>query len=159
MLPKAFLFLYIFWSLSGCSIGEQNKRQNALLAEIEVMPIESIEGVDFYYQTKSLFPPSPASAKKYLLEVVLAFNKSYNIIQPNSDIWRETQNIKVTYKLIEKSTSKVIIGGSFSKMNSYSMNESLYSNIVLKQDSIAALARNAALEIRNRILMHLNKVN
>ena len=92
-----------------------------------------------------------------MLNTKLSFSNSYNVIQSNSDILRETQNINVTYQLIDKKDLKVLTYGTFSKMSSYSTNFSLYSNSVIRQDSMSDLAENAAEEVRNRLLMFFSK--
>jgi len=63
----------------------------------------------------------------------------------------------VTYQLIDKQSLKIINTGSFVKMDSYSVNSSLYSNAVLRQDAMSVLAENAAEEIRNRLVMFFIK--
>jgi len=127
------------------------------LTFVEITPMRTIEGTNFYNHLKSIFP----SAKKslYVLNTKLSFSNSYNVIQSNSDILRETQNITVTYQLIDKKDLKVLTQGNFSKMSSYSTNFSLYSNSVIRQDSMVDLAENAAEEVRNRLLMFFSKKN
>lgn len=121
------------------------------LTDIEVTPISTIEGAHFYEHIKTIFPPLKKT--KYILNTTLAFSRSYNIILPNSDILRETQNIAVTYQLVDKASLKVLTSGNFNKMSSYSANFSLYSNSILRQESAIILAENAAEEIRNRLIM------
>lgn len=149
------LFIIILTVLSACGFRPAYKVGNDdnthILSSIEITPISSIDGTYFYNHLKSILPPS--TAPKYILNTTLSFSKSYNIIQPNSDILRETQNISVNYQLIDKQTLKVVSGGNFIKMNSYSVNFTLYSNTVLRQESIAILAENAAEEVRNRLMM------
>ena len=130
--------------------------QENSLSAIEISPIETIEGIDFYNHIKNLFP-SEAVNTRYVLNTTLSFSRSYNILQSNSDIFREVQNITVTYQLLDKQSLKLLTKGSFVKMGSYSVNSSLYANTVLRQESISGLAENAAEEIRNRLMMFFVK--
>ena len=122
-----------------------------LLSSVEITPIATIEGASFYNYIKSIFPPEKNT--RYILNTTLSFTRAYNIIQPNSDIFREVQNITVTYQLIDKQSLKILTKGSFVKMNSYSVNFLLYANTVLRQETTSDLAENAAEEVRNRLLM------
>jgi hypothetical protein len=87
----------------------------------------------------------------------LSFSRSYNILQSNSDILREVQNIAVTYQLLDKQSLKILTKGSFTKMDSYNVNSLLYSNTVLRQETISGLAEDAAEEVRNRLVMFFAK--
>lgn len=150
------LVLLILLALTQVSCGfrpayKVNNINLESLAQIEVTPVSNIEGASFYEHIKSIFPHQKSS--KYILNTTIGFARSYNIIQSNSDILRETQNITVSYQLVDKQSLKVLTQGSFTKMSSYSVNFSLYSNAILRQESAVILAENAAEEIRNRLIM------
>jgi hypothetical protein len=152
--------LLIFTLILQASCGfnpayKTDRNQENCLSAIEISPIETIEGIDFYNHIKNLLPSEGNT--RYVLNTTLSFSRSYNILQSNSDIFREVQNIKVTYQLIDKQSLKIINTGSFVKMDSYSVNSSLYSNAVLRQDAMSVLAENAAEEIRNRLVMFFIK--
>ena len=121
----------------------------------EIADVVGVEAASLYNHIKSIFPPEKNT--HYILYTTLLFTRAYNIIQPNSDVFREVQNITVTYQLIDKQSLQIITKGSFVKMNSYNVNFSLYANAVLRQDAMSGLAENAAEEIRNRLLMFFVK--
>jgi hypothetical protein len=152
---KHLVFISLFLLQASCGFNPaykvKNNEKSLILSSIEITPISTIEGTYFYNHLKSIFPST--KSPKYILNTQLSFNKSYNIIQPNSDILRETQNINVNYQLLDKQTLKIVTSGNFHKMNSYSVNFSLYSNTVLGQDSTILLAESAAEEVRNRLIM------
>ena len=155
---KTFFFMLVFFLQISCGFRPAYKvdaYNENFLAFVEISPIATIEGVNFYNHLKSIFPSAKESL--YVLNTTLAFTSSYNVIQSNSDILREIQNIKVEYQLIDKKNLKVLTYGTFSKMSSYSTNFSLYSNSVIRQESISDLAENAAEEVRNRLLMYFSK--
>ncbi|MBU6184614.1 MAG: hypothetical protein KGO98_05060 [Rickettsiales bacterium] len=155
---RILLLLFAFFTQVSCGFRPAYKvdvHNENFLSFVEINPIRTIEGTNFYNHLKSIFPPAKESL--YVLNTALSFNRSYNVIQSNSDILRETQNIKVTYQLIDKKDLKVLTYGTFSKMSSYSTNFSLYSNSVIRQDSMSDLAENAAEEVRNRLLMFFSK--
>ena len=132
-----------------------DSRGEIFLPAVEITPVKTLEGGGFYNHMKSLFPPEKNT--QYILNTTLSFSRSYNILQSNSDIFREVQNITVTYQLLDKRSLKLLTKGSFVKMGSYSVNSSLYANTVLRQESISGLAENAAEEIRNRLMMFFVK--
>lgn len=149
---KRLLIIILLLFQTSCGFVPAYKAQNAAdLSFIEITPISSIEGTYFYNHLKALLPPSKDT--KYVLTSTLAFSQSYNIIQANADILRETQNISVSYQLIDKNSLQIVTSGNFTKMNSYSVNFSLYSNTALRQDSTNLLAENAAEEVRNRLML------
>ena len=138
---------------SSCGFRPAYKKYDTTLkqfAGIEVAPIDTVEGAHFYEHLKTLFPAE--KEPQYILNTSLAFSRSYNIIMPNSDILRETQNIAVSYQLLDKKSLKTLTYGNFKKMSSYSINFSLYSNSILRQESAIILTENAAEEVRNRLL-------
>jgi hypothetical protein len=155
---KTLFFMLAFFMQVSCGFRPAYKADaynENFLTFVEITPIRTIEGTNFYNHLKSIFPTAKKSL--YALNTKLSFSNSYNVIQSNSDIFRGTQNINVTYQLIDKKDLKVLTYGTFSKMNSYSTNFSLYSNSVIRQDSMSDLAENAAEEVRNRLLMFFSK--
>lgn len=136
----------------ACGFRPVYKEVRSTMAAIEIKQFDSIEGTYFYNHLRTIFPPQQGEVG-YILDVKLSFSRSYDIIEPNSDILRETANIHVTYKLTEKASSKIIAEGSFNKMNSYSVNVPLYSNTIARQEAMNILAQNAAEEVRNRLIM------
>ena len=104
---KILFFMLAFFMQVSCGFRPAYKADaynENFLTFVEITPIRTIEGTNFYNHLKSIFP----SAKKslYVLNTTLSFSSSYNVIQSNSDILRETQNINVTYQLIDKKDLK-----------------------------------------------------
>ena len=152
--------LLIFVLLLQVSCGftpayKTDKNGEYLLSSVEIAPIATVEGASFYNHIKSIFPPEKNT--RYILNTTLSFLRSYNILQSNSDILREVQNITVTYQLLDKQSLKILTTGSFVKMDSYNVNSLLYSNTVLRQEAVSGLAEDAAEEVRNRLVMFLVK--
>ena len=155
---KNLLLVFIVLLQASCGFSpayKVDKNGEYLLSAIEVNPVQTIEGVDFYNHIKSIFPSEKNT--RYILNTTLSFSRSYNILQSNSDIFREVQNITVTYQLLDKQSLKLLTTGSFTKMDSYNVKSSLYSNAVLRQGVISGLAENAAEEVRNRLMMFFAK--
>lgn len=151
---KILFFVFVLFMQVSCGfrpfykVDAYNKN---FLAFIEITPIRTIEGTNFYNHLISIFPTAKES--RYILNTTFLFSNSYNVIQSNSDILRATQNISVTYQLIDKQNLTVLTCGNFSKMSSYSTNFLLYSNSVIRQEAMCDLAKNAAEEVYNRLLM------
>lgn len=148
------LFIYIL-SLNSCGFKPIYKRSlnpaNDFLQSIEIEPIVSPEGADFYNHLKNILPV--AQNVKYTLETKLSFQKDYSIIQKNSDVLRENVTVKVSYKLLDSNTQKLITSGHFSRLSSFSSNFSPYSNQTSQQETQKSLAIMSAEEIRNRIIL------
>lgn len=148
------LLIYIF-SLISCGFKPIYKKElnptSDFLQSIEVAPISSPEGADFYNHLKNILPVT--QNVKYTLETGLSYVKDYSIIQKNSDVLRESVTIKVSYKLLESSTQKLVTSGHFSRLSSFSTNFSPYSNQTSQEETQKSLAIMSAEEIRNRIIL------
>lgn len=148
------LFVYIF-SLTSCGFKPIYKKElnqaSDFLQSIEVAPISSPEGADFYNHLKNILPV--AQNVKYTLETKLSYQKDYSIIQKNSDVLRESVTVRVSYKLLDSNTQKLITSGHFSRLSSFSTNFSPYSNQTSQQETQKSLAIMSAEEIRNRIIL------
>jgi hypothetical protein len=68
--------------LSSCGFSSIYKKENnstyEVLATIEIAPINSIEGADFYNHLKNIFPYNVASTN-YLLTAELSFHKEISV--------------------------------------------------------------------------------
>ncbi len=150
-----FIILLLLQTSCGFTPVYKMSSQNgiSILASIEIAPINTIAGTYFYNHLNSILPPK--KNVKYLLTTNLSFDNSYSVIQKNSDILRKIDIVSVDYKLVDKTSLKIIIDGNFRKINSYSDNFSLYSNATIKEDSVNLLAKSAAEELRNRLFMTL----
>ena len=148
------LLVYIF-SLTSCGFKPIYKKQsnptNNFLQRIEIIPISSPDGADYYNHLNNILPPS--SNPKYNLETTLSYEKDYSIIQRNSDVLREVVTIKVSYKLIESKTQKLVTSGYFTRLASYGTNFSPYSNQTNQQETQRLLAIMSAEEVRNRVIL------
>lgn len=153
-LIMAFLLLL---ALSGCGFTpiyaktSHSANSNEFLASIDVAPINSITGAEFYNHLLNLFPYS--SDKKYLLKTEIALSKENSVIEETSDVVRATVNLNVNYTLTEKETGKIITAGSFLRLSSFNTTFSPYSNTVLQGQVENNLAMMAAEEVRNRIML------
>jgi LPS-assembly lipoprotein len=121
------------------------------LGQIEIQPIESIEGVEFYNKMSSIL--APARDKKYLLKITLLYSSNHSSIQKNSDITRENEKLLVEYTLTNKETGKILTNGTFRKFSSYSTIFTPYANNIRSQNTKHNLATTAAEEIRNRLIL------
>ncbi|MFK7973282.1 MAG: hypothetical protein AB8B66_00215 [Rickettsiaceae bacterium] len=142
--------------LNACGLKPLYKADNdsyQLLRTIEIKPINSIEGAEFYNHLSNIFPPS--LKPKYLLTTKLTFSHKPSLIQVNSDILRKTVTIKVKYCINNIRTKEILIQGEFSRLASYSTTFSAYINDTQKQSILKNLALISAEEVRNRVILHL----
>lgn len=148
------LLIYML-SLTSCGFKPIYKKElnpaGDFLQSIEVAPINSPDGADYYNHLKNILPVTQNA--KYLLKTKLSYAKDYSIIQKNSDVLREVVIIKVSYKLLESSTQKLVTSGRFSRLSSFSTNFSPYSNQISQQEIQKSLAIMSAEEIRNQIIL------
>lgn len=153
-LKVVILLIYIF-SLTSCGFKPIYKTQsnptNNFLQSIEITPIASPDGADYYNHLKNILPTE--QKPKYKLETTLSYIKDYSIIQKNSDVLREVVTIKVSYKLLDSKTQKLVTSGYFSRLASFSTNFSPYSNQTNQQEIQKLLAIMSAEEVRNRIIL------
>lgn len=157
-----FLVFTLLATLTSCGFhpvlssgGDACTRE--LLGQIELSSMQSIEGADFYNRLKNILPYG--REKKYLLKTTLSFSKDFSIIQKNSDILREMVAARVSYSLRDKETGKIRISGSFSRLSSFNTTFSPYSNQVQQYNVQKNLAIMSAEEVRNRIMLFLEREN
>lgn len=152
---KIVTLLVCIFSLTSCGFKPIYKTQsnpmNIFLQSIEIIPISSPDGADYYNHLKNILPP--AQTPKHHLETTLLYGKDYSIIQRNSDVLREVVTIKISYKLLESQTQKLVTSGHFTRLASYSTNFSPYSNQTNQQEIQKLLAIMSAEEVRNRIIL------
>jgi hypothetical protein len=145
-----------FTMLSSCGFTPVYKTENnsyRFLQKIEILPINSLEGSEFFNQLKNIFPPS--GSYDYTLATSLSFSKNFSVIQINSDILREAVTLHVIYTLREKNSDKIIVSGSFSRLSSYNTTFSPYNNEMIEQNIQKNMAIIAAEEVRNRLLLYI----
>lgn len=155
------LVVGLFLSSCGFSpIHKHNSLRHQLLKEIELQPIDSIEGVEFYNHFLSKFPKNHDNSKiKYILECSIKLDKGFNIVQSNSDILRQKLTIEVVYTVFDKTTKDELLNGKVSRFASYTVSPSPYSNYALNKNIINSLSIAAAEEVKKRIIHSLNKLS
>lgn len=150
------LFLVLF-SIASCGFRSIYKTElnptNDFMQAIEIIPISSPEGANYYNHLKNILPTG--GNPKYVLDTSLAYDKDFSIIQKNSDVLREVVIVSVKYKLTESATNKLITSGKFLRLASYSTNFSPYGNLSNQQEIQNNLAIMAAEEIRNRLILFI----
>lgn len=159
MRPKLQILILLFF-ISGCGLrplysAHTSQQTVKELSQIEVVPIASIEGVEFLGKINSILPPG--TVIKYKLNVALRYAETHGLIQKNSDVLRENSNLFVNYSLVDVTSGKVITSGNFTKLSSRSNTFSPYENTVKGQDSLKYLAYAAAEEIRNRLILFFGR--
>jgi hypothetical protein len=148
---------FVLLSLTSCGFKPVYKTElnptNNFIQAIEILPISSPEGANYYNHLKNILPTGHNS--KYTLDTSLSYDKDFSIIQKNSDVLREVVTVKVKYKLTESATDKIIVSGEFSRLASYSTNFSPYGNQANQQELQNTLAIMSAEEVRNRLILFI----
>jgi len=154
---KIIAAFFVLFSLASCGFRPVYKTElnptNDFMQAIDILPISSPEGANYYNHLKNIFPIG--STPKYTLKTSLSYDKDFSIIQKNSDVLREVVTVKVNYKLTESATDKIIVSGKFSRIASYSTNFSPYGNQANQQEIQNTLAIMSAEEIRNRLILFI----
>jgi hypothetical protein len=150
------LFIILF-SITSCGFKPIYKASlnptYDYLQNIEITPISSPEGADYYNHLKNIFPTTLHA--KYKLNTSIVYSKDFSIIQRNSDVTRELVTVLVKYDLIDTESEKVITSDKFSRLTSFSTNFSPYGNHTKQLEVQKALAVMAAEEIRNRLILFI----
>lgn len=153
---KLLLLTFILLFTSSCGFTpiykKNNNTKSDLIENIEIVPINSIEGADFYNHLSNLLPHG--DNPKYVLSVSQVYSNEISIIQKNSDVLREAVKITINYSLSDKLSGKILTNGSFSRFSSYNTTFSPYSNSIKKQDIRKNLSISSAEEVRNRIMLY-----
>ena len=141
--------------MSSCNLkpvySEKYSRNNDLEA-IEVEPIRTIEGAEFYHRLTSILPQKAKA--KYLLKAELISTTMPATIEKNSNVLREYVNQLVGYKLIDIESQKVLIEERFYQNTSYNAIFTPYATNVEKDRTGIDLAYQAAEEIRSRLILY-----
>jgi hypothetical protein len=154
---KTIILFVILFSITSCGFRPIYKTNlnptYDYLQSIEITPISSPEGADYYNQLKNILPTKLHA--KYRLDTSIAYSQDFSIIQKNSDVTREMVTVKVNYTLIESATGKIIMSDKFSRLASYSTNFSPYGNHTKQLEVQKVLAIMSAEEIRNRLILFI----
>ncbi|ABV84530.1 hypothetical protein [Rickettsia massiliae] len=158
---RSLFVIIIFFLMSSCNCcnlkpvySETYSRNNDLEA-IEVEPIRTIEGAEFYHRLTSILPQKAQA--KYLLKVKLIATTMPATIEKNSNVLREYINQLVRYKLIDIESQKVLIEEQFYQNTSYNAIFTPYATNVERDATGIDLAYQAAEEIRSRLILYFTR--
>ncbi|WP_016916965.1 hypothetical protein [Rickettsia honei] len=155
---RSLFVIIIFFLMSSCNLkpvySEKYSRNNDLEA-IEVEPIRTIEGAEFYHRLTSILPQKAQA--KYLLKVKLIATTMPSTIEKNSNVLREYINQLVRYKLIDIESQKVLIEEKFYQNTSYNAIFKPYATNVERDKTGIDLAYQAAEEIRSRLILYFTR--
>ncbi|WP_392506046.1 hypothetical protein ACE5D9_06600 [Rickettsia sp. 2024-CO-Wats] len=156
---RSLFVIIIFFLMSSCNLkpvySEKYSRNNDLEA-IEVEPIQTIEGAEFYHRLTSILPQKAQA--KYLLKVkLIATTMPATTIEKNSNVLRGYINQLVRYKLIDIESQKVLIEEKFYQNTSYNAICTPYATNVERDKTGIDLAYQAAEEIRSRLILYFTR--
>ncbi len=155
---RSLFVIIIFFLMSSCNLKplytEKYSRNNDLEA-IEVEPIGTVEGAEFYHRLTSILPQKAQA--KYLLKVKLIATTMPATIEKNSNVLREYINQLVRYKLIDIESQKVLIEEKFYQNTSYNAIFTPYATNVERDETGIDLAYQAAEEIRSRLILYFTR--
>ncbi|MGX6960910.1 MAG: hypothetical protein ACIPMY_06930 [Rickettsia endosymbiont of Pentastiridius leporinus] len=154
------IFLLLF--VTSCNLKpvydtRYNSKINKDLEAIEVEPIKTIEGAEFYYRLTSILPGQGKA--KYLLKAELTAAVMPATIEKNSDVSRQYINQLIKYKLINIETSKILIEEKFYQTTSYNSIFTPYATNIERDETGIDLAHAAAEEIHNRLILYFTRNN
>lgn len=145
-------------SLSSCNLKpiytDKPDGINAELAAIELEPIDTIDGAEFYYAFYSLLPKSNIIKTKYLLKVKFANSSFLSVIGKNSDVSREITSQIIYYRLINIDNNQEITSGRLKHMTSYSITSTAYTSYIDNERTMEDLSRQAATELLERLILY-----
>ena len=150
-------FIIFLLSLLLCSCGFKSPYKHISINDndlhsIEIEPIDSIEGAEFYQNLVNLLPSSQKA--KYILKVQFHSMSSPLVIQKDADISRHTVSQLVKYQLFDKKTNQKITSGQFKLLSSYGSISSAYTTHVESQKTSENLTKLGAEEIRTRLILY-----
>lgn len=145
-------------SLSSCNLRPAYTDKiggvNSQLAAIELEPIDTIDGAEFYYSLSSLLPKSNVIATKYLLKVRLSNTNFLSVIGKNSDVSRTILSQTVNYRLIDTNTDRELTSGQLRHMTSYSITSTAYGSYIDNERTMEDLSRQSANELLERLVLY-----
>ena len=150
----------IAWSiLTSCSFkplyGDHiNTSHN--LSEIEVVPINTIEGSKLCHYLSNLLSSSLV-APKYKLFMNIHSSSSPVAMQKNSDVVRQAINQTLEYKLLEIKTAKEVTSGKIYLASSYATTFALYATNVEHEAACSNLSQSGAEEMRKRLILYFQQ--
>ena len=155
-----YVFTITLFLISACNLkpvynAKYNKSND--LEAIEVEPIETIEGAEFYYHLTSILPQK--AKVKYLLKAELIATTMPATIGKNSNVLREYIGQSVSYKLIDIANQKILIEEKFYQTASYNAIFTPYAINIERDKTRIELAYQAAEEIRSKLILYFSQNN
>lgn len=152
---RIFATFFILFCLCSCgfrTLHSAKAKQTAQLEKINIEPLDTIAGSEYYEAIYDLLRPGRET--KYKLLTTLNFSKGISVLLPNSDILHEKITAEVQYHLILNDAGVELTSGNIRKTLSYSTTFAPYTNNVRAEDATLKLARHVAEEVRNRLLFY-----
>lgn len=154
--------IFLLLLVSSCNLKpvydtRYNNNIDKNLEAIEVEPIKTIEGAEFYHRLTSILPGYGKA--KYLLKAELTAATMPATIEKNSDVSRQYINQLVKYKLINIETSKILIEEKFYQNTSYNTVFTPYATNIERDKTGIDMAHAAAEEIRSRLILYFTRNN
>ncbi len=125
------------------------------LKAVEIEPMRSINGAEFYHHLSNILPSSEAVAK-YKLIVKFSHTSVPIALQKNAEVLRQATSQLVKYRLIDKETGNELTSGRFKQVSSYSTTFAAYAVYAEEAMTFKNLSRQAAEEIYSRLLLYFN---
>lgn len=154
------LLLTALLFLAACSFspiyGDKGFQKNHLLHAIQVEPINSIAGAEFYRHMSDILPLY--YDPKFLLKVRFNSASSPIAMQKNTEVLRQNISQLIEYELLDIKTHKIITSGRFRNTLSYNTTFSPYATHIESESALETLTRNTAEEIRNRLILYFHTI-
>ncbi|XVN41658.1 MAG: hypothetical protein RCO49_03955 [Rickettsia endosymbiont of Argas persicus] len=152
------IFLLLF--ISGCNLRpvydtRYSSKVDKDLEAIEIEPIKTIEGAEFYHRLTTILPQKTKA--KYVLKAELLGITMPATIEKNSNVLREYINQLVRYKLIDIESNKILIEEKFYQTTSYNAIFTPYATSIERDKTAIDLANAAAEEIRSRLILYFTR--
>jgi hypothetical protein len=148
--------IILSFALSSCGFQPVYKTMHKeSLPEIQIAKIDSLDGAHLYHHLSDLIGNDQSA--KYELRVTLSYSSSPLVITKSSDVVEQSASQAVSYKLLDKSTQKIILSGSFVINGSYNTTASAYAAYTEGLQQQANLGLKAADEIERRLILHFAK--
>ncbi len=156
------IFSGLIFFLSSCTLKPvysekyyNNQFLHNELNAIDVEPIRSVDGAEFYHRLVSILPQTTKA--QYLLRAQFSNISMPATIEKNSNVLRESINQFVKYQLIDIKTNKILISEKFYQTTSYNTIFMPYASDVEREETQIELAHQAAEEIRSRLILYFAK--
>lgn len=149
------LFLFSLFCLGSCGFRSTYSQNSPIAPEIEAIEIEeinSMEGSEFRSFLSRVMPRR--APVLYRLKVTFSNVNVPIVIKKDSSMLRNGISQTVTYELRRAGDGKTITSGSFRRLCSYDNSFKPYASYVEGEDVLKNFTKNAAEEIRNRLILY-----